>query len=70
VELEPAAIEEKTSDPMMGLKDDREETAEKDLIAEVAWPEDGLPSAGLKMGAGMEVASNAEIVSGNNVAES
>jgi hypothetical protein len=22
-------------------------TAEKDLIAEVAWPEDGLPNAGI-----------------------
>lgn len=70
VEAEPASIEEKTSSPIMAMKDDRAETAEKDLIAEAAWPEDGLRTAGRKMGAGTEVASNAEIVSGNNVTDS
>ena len=70
VEAEPASIEEKTSSPIKAMKDDRAKTAEKDLIAEAAWPEDGLRTAGIKMGAGTEVASNAEIVSGNNVADS
>lgn len=70
MEAEPASIEEKTSSPMMVMKDDRAEIAEKDLIAEAAWPEDGLGIAGIRMGAGTEVVSNGEIVSGNNVADS
>ena len=38
--------------------------AERDLIAEAAWPEDGLLNAGIKMDTGTEVASNAAISSG------
>jgi hypothetical protein len=70
VEAEPASIEEKTSSPIMAMKDDRAETAEKDLIAEAAWPADGLRIAGIKMDTGTEVASNGAIVSGNNVTDS
>jgi len=68
VEQEPVLIEEKTSSLMKAMKDDQERTAEKDLIEGAAWPEDGLRIAGIKMGAGMAVASNDAIVSGNNVA--
>jgi hypothetical protein len=32
---------------MMGLKKGPDATAEKGLIAEVAWPEDELPNAGI-----------------------
>jgi len=70
VEPEPAAIEERASSPMMAMKDDRGETAEKDLTAEAAWPAEGLRIAGPKMGAGMEAASNGGTVSENNAADS
>lgn len=68
MEPEPASIEEIKSGPMMAMKNDRGKTAAKDLIAEAAWRADGLRIAGPKMVAGTEVASNGEIVSGNNVA--
>jgi hypothetical protein len=70
VEAEPASIEENATSPTKAMKDDRGGTAEKDLTEEAAWPEEGLRIAGPKMGAGTEVASNGEIVSGNNVADS
>ena len=70
MELEPAAIEERASCLMMAMKDDRGETAEKDLTAEAAWPAEGLRIAGPKMGAGMEAASNGGTVSENNLAVS
>ena len=68
MEPEPAPTEEKTFSPMMELKDDRAGTAERDLIVEAAWQGDGPRIADPKMGRGMEVASNGEIVSGNKVA--
>ena len=40
-------------------------TVERDLIAEVVWHADGLPSAGISIDAGMEAVSNVAIVSGN-----
>ena len=40
-------IDGKTSTLTMVLKKGPAATAEKDLIAEVAWPEDGLPIAGI-----------------------
>ena len=51
------------------MKNDRGRTAEMDLIEEAAWPEDELTIVDTKMGAGMAVASNGEIVSGNNMAD-
>jgi hypothetical protein len=69
VDPEPVPIEEKAFSPMMEMKDDRAGTAERDLIVEAAWRGDGLRIADTKMGLGMEVASNGEIVSGNKVAE-
>ena len=51
--------------PLAFLKKDQAGTAEKDLIAEVVWPADGLPTAGISMDAGMEAVSNVAIVSGN-----
>ena len=68
MEQEPVLIEEKTSSPIKAMKDDQERTAEKDLIEGAAWPEDGLRTDGIKMGAGTAVVSNDAIVSGNNVA--
>jgi hypothetical protein len=65
---ERASIEEKTTGLMTALKDDRGKIAEKDLIAEAAWPGDGVRIAGTKMEAGTEAASNGEIFSGNNAA--
>jgi len=67
---EPVSIEEKTFSLMLVMKDDRVETAEKDLIVGAARPEDGLRIADTKMEAGTEVASNGGIVSENNAAES
>ena len=68
MEQEPVLIEEKTSSPIKAMKGDQERTAEKDLIEGAAWPEDGLRTDGIKMGAGTAVVSNDAIVSGNNVA--
>jgi hypothetical protein len=44
----------------MVLKKGPDATAEKDLIAGVIWPEDGLPIAGIQMGPGTEATLNGE----------
>jgi len=49
----------------MVLKKGLEATVEKDLIAEVVWHADGLPTAGIPIDAGTEAVSNVAIVSGN-----
>ncbi len=49
----------------MGLKRGPVATVERDLIAEVDWPADGLQTAGMSMDAGTEAVSNVAIVSEN-----
>ena len=62
MEHERAPIEGKATSHTMVLKEGPVATAEKDLIAEVAWPEDGLPILRIQMVAGTEVTSNGETV--------
>ena len=51
----------------MVLKKGPVATAEAELIAEAAWPEDGIPIPRILMDAGMEVTSNGETVSENDL---
>ena len=53
-------IDGKTTKLTLVLKNGPVATEEKDLIAEAAWPEDGLPIAGIQMDPGTEVKSNGE----------
>ena len=50
----------------MAMKKGPGATVEKDLIVEVAWHADALPTAKKPMDAGTEVVSNVATVSGNN----
>ena len=66
--LEAESIEGRATSPIRAAKDDRGRTAETEWIVEAASAEDELRIADTKMGAGTAVASNGEIVLGNNMA--
>ena len=61
-----APIEGKTPSLTVVSKEDPAATAERDSIAEVAWPEDGLPIPRILMGPGTEATSNVETVFEND----
>jgi hypothetical protein len=60
-------IEGKIKKPTTGSKEETEGIEERDLIAEAAWHVEELPIAGKKTAAGTAVASNAEMLLGDNI---